>query len=96
VSEPSIQEYNRLISYANCKIAILEMMVKPPSGFEMFVSDMREYFVSHYSSIVAHVSQLRENESDIKSNAYGGVCVVKPNYNMILAKMEEYYQLFTK
>lgn len=95
VSDPSIQAYNRLIEYANYKIAMLEMMMKPPRGFEMFVSTMREYFVSHYVSIVAHVIQLRDSARDIHSNAYGGNHIIKPDYEMILGKMAEYYQLFT-
>ncbi len=88
--DPSIQAYNRMIEYANCKIAILEMMRNPPKNFEVFVPVMEEYFMKHYDEIVAHVHKVRDilGGKPIHCNAYGSVHI-SANYEEILEKMAQ-------
>lgn len=39
------KDYNELITYANFSIAIRDMMMKPPAGYEIFLPIMRENFI---------------------------------------------------
>jgi ubiquitin-protein ligase len=93
--DPAIQAYNRLIEYANCNIAILEMMIRPPRGFEAFLPVMEEYFVTHFQEIMTHIENLRTNSVSIKTSAYGAINIT-PNYDQIIVRMNEYYARFNK
>ncbi len=93
--DPAIQAYNRLIEYANCNIAILEMMIRPPRGFEVFIPVMEEYFVTHFQEIMSHIENLRSNVSPIKTSAYSQVNIT-PNYDQTIVRMNEYYARFNK
>jgi ubiquitin-conjugating enzyme E2 O len=93
--DPTIQEYNRFIEYANCNIAILEMMIHPPRGFEMFLPIMKQYFVKNFDAIISHVENLSSNASRIKTAAYGHVDII-PNYDQTIVRMKEYYDSLHK
>lgn len=87
----AIQSYNKLISYANFNIGILEMMVRPPRGFEMFIPIMEEYFVTHFDGIIQNAMIAKDNSPEIKTSAYG-VVHIKPNYDQTIQKLQERYQ----
>ncbi len=59
----SVVNYNRIIQFANCKIAILEMMENPPKGFEIFKKDMEEYFLKNYENILKNIDIYKQNKT---------------------------------
>ncbi len=90
--DPAIQSYNKLITYANFNIAILEMMVRPPRGFEAFIPVMEEYFVTHFEKILTCAKSAQSNVQNIKCSAYGNVNIT-PNYDATIQKLQERYQM---
>ena len=40
--------YNNMISHSNIRVSVLQMIIKPPKGFEVFRNDMIKYFLKHY------------------------------------------------
>lgn len=91
----AIQSYNRLIEYANFNIGILEMMVRPPRGFEMFLPIMEEYFVTHFDEIMSNIEKLDSNRTPIKTSAYGPINII-PNYDQTIVRMKEFYDRINK
>jgi hypothetical protein len=91
--DPAIQSYNKLISYANFNIAILEMMIRPPRGFEVFIPVMEEYFVTNFTKIMESVTNMRDTNI-IKSSAYGHI-QIKPDYDTTIQRLQERYTRLT-
>ncbi len=94
INDPIVQGYNRLIEYANFNIGIYEMLNKPPKGFEVFLPIMEKYFMDNFGNIISKINDIKSkhNEAYILCNAYG-ICNIKPNYDLIIQKLTEKYEL---
>ncbi len=82
--------YNRILQYANCKVAILEMMENPPKEFMVFKKDMETYFCENYESILKNMYIYKEFKSYV-SCSYCGNFKIKFDYDSLIDLYQKKY-----
>jgi ubiquitin-protein ligase len=84
-----INEYNKIIEYANIKISLLEMIFGYPKEFSVFENTMCDFFLKNIdfyrNFVIVKNEELKNNL--IESPAYG--MKVKLDYSSLLNKIDE-------
>lgn len=78
-----INRYSELISYANIKIAVLEMILEPPAKFVYFKTKMKELFLKNIDFYRTHIASHITHTKNVilVSPAYGMQCTAE--YNLL-------------
>lgn len=80
--------YNKIIEYANIKIAVIEMFIKQPPHFEVFKPKMTEILIKNIAFyrnyILSRINDL--NKKEVESPAYGMKAAL--DYQMIFTQFD--------
>lgn len=86
--EDVLTRYNKIIEYANIKIAVIEMFIKQPPCFEVFKPKMTEILIKNIAFyrnyILSRINDL--NKKEVESPAYG--MRVTLDYEMIFTQFD--------
>ncbi len=95
-NEKELKRYNDVISYANIKISVLEMLDKQPHNFHVFKDKMIEIFIKnidYYKNFVLEQYNIHnkktKKEKIIESPAYS--MKILPEYDVLLLELESKY-----
>jgi len=92
-----INRYNNLISYANIKISVLEMIKNTPYDFNSFNNIMSDYFIEnidYYRNHILTKNQELLNETSLQSPAYGMSTNI--DYSSLLSECDSLYEELLK
>ena len=73
LSNSYCKKYNFIIEHANIRVGILKMIKDPPPGFNMFNTDISNYFLNNYNWYEEKCLKYLKNEKNktlIKSPIY--------------------------
>lgn len=72
-TDPQVVNYSKIVSYANYKVAILDMLEKRPApAFDEFYPTMREVFLARFDKIMAGLEKERSTSTPtLRDDAYG-------------------------
>jgi ubiquitin-conjugating enzyme E2 Z len=93
--EKTIEKYSHFISYANLKIAVIDIMENTPSKFQFFKDKMKELFIKNFESYKNLISDNKEklekiNNKMFVSTAYGMSITV--DYDSLINELNKLYE----
>lgn len=93
----NVIEYNAFVQHQNLKVALLQQLVKIPSGFEVFEKVMQGYVLENKDKIRALLLDLIQHKNKVNINfSVCFNCKVITDYEAILSAFDEVLKKFEK